>query len=320
MISIAVVVPTYNRAHLIGATLQSILMQTLAPAEVVVVDDGSTDSTVNVVESFGSRVRYIRIPNSGVCRARNVGVEQSNSPWIAFCDSDDLWLPDKLSRQAYLAAKSGAQYQFCNFVPVVDDHWQFDHPKFEMAGDGYWSPGRVKLDGEQWVYDNSLFERLLGFQAVFPSTVFVSRSFFYEVGGFVEKLGRTLSEDLEFTMRCVAEVPVAVDAKPLVGVRKHGGNFSVSVRRTLTGEVEILKYIRQHHRHAKLCLPALEAAIRARTIEAGEAHFAAGDLQEAKRLLGSLPLRSLKGKPAVKRLISSMPQPLAEKARSLLIR
>src|SRR5438270_12938864 len=96
---ISIIVPTYNRASLIAETIDSILAQSLQPAEVIVVDDGSIDNTENILAPFGNAIKYIYTTNSGVCHARNVGVDTSTSPWIAFCDSDDLWAPEKLARQ-----------------------------------------------------------------------------------------------------------------------------------------------------------------------------------------------------------------------------
>src|SRR5579872_1896806 len=101
---VSVVIPTYNRATLIGDTIDSILRQTVPPAEVIVVDDGSTDDTAAVVARYGGAVRYHRIENSGPGVARNIGVSLARSPWIAFCDSDDIWLPIKQERQLRLQA------------------------------------------------------------------------------------------------------------------------------------------------------------------------------------------------------------------------
>src|SRR4051794_8595591 len=92
-----VVVPSYNRCDLIGETLESILLQHLPAAEVIVIDDGSTDETKAVVAHFGARVTYRKIPSSGVQVARNVGIQMARTLWIALCDSDDLWRPDHLS-------------------------------------------------------------------------------------------------------------------------------------------------------------------------------------------------------------------------------
>ena len=108
-IQISAVIPTYNRAHLIGPAVESVLRQTKQPAEIIVVDDGSTDDTREQVASFGDLVRYIYQANSGASAARNRGVREARSEWIAFLDSDDLWLETHLERMAHaICATAGA--------------------------------------------------------------------------------------------------------------------------------------------------------------------------------------------------------------------
>ena len=98
MAAISVVIPTYNRARLLGEAIESALAQTRPPDEIVVVDDGSTDATPEVLARFASRVRAVRQDNAGEAAARNRGVAEARGEWIAFLDSDDLWEPDALER------------------------------------------------------------------------------------------------------------------------------------------------------------------------------------------------------------------------------
>src|ERR1035441_10508770 len=97
--SISVVIPAYNAFAFIAETLDSVLQQTFPPDEILVIDDGSTDDTAAVAESFGPPVRVFRRPNSRQGASRNFGVQQAVSEWIAFIDADDLWEPTKLERQ-----------------------------------------------------------------------------------------------------------------------------------------------------------------------------------------------------------------------------
>jgi glycosyltransferase involved in cell wall biosynthesis len=102
---ISVVVPTYNRAHTLGATVDSILAQNYEPLELIVVDDGSQDDTARLMQPYTDkdpRVQYVVKPNGGVASARNLGIRRAKGEFIAFCDSDDIWLPDKLNRQVPL--------------------------------------------------------------------------------------------------------------------------------------------------------------------------------------------------------------------------
>jgi glycosyltransferase involved in cell wall biosynthesis len=97
--SISVVIPAYNAARFIQETLESVLQQTLPADEVLVIDDGSTDDTASIAESFGTAVRVIRRQNAKLATTRNFGVEVAKSEWVAFLDADDLWLSNKLERQ-----------------------------------------------------------------------------------------------------------------------------------------------------------------------------------------------------------------------------
>lgn len=102
---VSVVMPTYNCARWIGEALDSVLAQTLPPAEVIVVDDGSADNTAEVIEPYRARgVRYIRQENSGVASARNRAIAESHGELVAFLDADDIWHPRKLELQAAVLA------------------------------------------------------------------------------------------------------------------------------------------------------------------------------------------------------------------------
>jgi glycosyltransferase involved in cell wall biosynthesis len=96
----SVIVPAYNSAAFIAKALDSALSQTLQPAEVIVINDGSSDETLEIVQRFGNKVRCISHENKGLPAARNTGIENAQYEWIALLDSDDLWRADKLERQA----------------------------------------------------------------------------------------------------------------------------------------------------------------------------------------------------------------------------
>jgi len=99
---VSVLIPTYNRAYILGQTLDSVLAQTYRPIEVIVVDDGSTDGTRELVERYGDAVHYIYQPNAGLAAARNTGLQAARGEFIALQDSDDQWAPWKLAAQVGL--------------------------------------------------------------------------------------------------------------------------------------------------------------------------------------------------------------------------
>ncbi len=103
----SVVIPTFNRSALVTRAINSVLSQTYPPSEIIVVDDGSTDDTPAVIQRFGERVRYLRQERGGASKARNYGVAEAASDWIAFLDSDDVWVEDYLCRM--LRAVSGTE-------------------------------------------------------------------------------------------------------------------------------------------------------------------------------------------------------------------
>ena len=119
---VSVVIPTYNRAYCIAESVGSVLRQTHDNLEVVVVDDGSTDNTREVLESLGDeRVRYVRQRNAGACAARNHGVDVARGHLVAFHDSDDVWLEHKLERQLTSLGRSGADFCLCQMRTLREE-------------------------------------------------------------------------------------------------------------------------------------------------------------------------------------------------------
>jgi len=123
MIPISAVIPTYNRAPILGRAIESVLKQTCPPDEVIVIDDGSKDDSAAVAATFGSRIRYIRQENAGASEARNRGVRLAVNEWIAFLDSDDIWVETHLERMsAAISATNGqAPVYFSDMEQTPED-------------------------------------------------------------------------------------------------------------------------------------------------------------------------------------------------------
>jgi Glycosyl transferase family 2 len=122
LLKVSVNIPTYNRAHLIRHALDSVLRQTYANVEIVVIDDGSTDGTRGLVAEYGDRVRYFRQPNGGLGVARNAALAQSTGDCIAFLDSDDEWFDFKLALQVEaLERMPDVSFLYTEFVILKDD-------------------------------------------------------------------------------------------------------------------------------------------------------------------------------------------------------
>ncbi len=220
---IAVVIPAYNAAHLIGPTLASVAAQSRAADEVIVVDDGSTDDTAAVAASIGARVISTR--NRGLSAARNTGIASAGCDWIALLDADDLWHPDKLARQVHAlslapdcALVSCDHYQFRGegevlTASILDDR----RPRYGELGPEALAPGidRLRDMGTRLIHIGMAF---------FPSTWLLRRDLAIAIGGFDEDLRRC--EDYEFLLRALAHRDLLVVDTPLMGYRIHPDGIS----------------------------------------------------------------------------------------------
>lgn len=186
MASVSVVIPNYNRAGLIGETLESILSQTRPVDEIIVVDDGSTDDSIQVVESFAPRVRLIAQPNAGPAAARNRGFAASTGDFLQFFDSDDLCAPNKIELQLAALRTSGADIAYSAWLQatLTDGVAEFHEPPLQQ---GPLPPWRRP---ESWF--------LRGWVTVFQ-TLLIRRTLLERIGPYREDL--MPSEDSELLFR-----------------------------------------------------------------------------------------------------------------------
>jgi len=306
---VSAIIPTYNRAALLNETLRSLMAQTVRPDEVIVVDDGSEDETASVVAQFFPCVRYIRIANSGAPVARNVGASQAIGDWLWFCDSDDLWHPTYLARVLDLAAaQPSLAFIFGNFQLVHDGKWG-GPSKFATAPAGYWDGLGVKRVGGGAVVTQPLYSRLLRFQPVFHSTLLVSRMLFHRIGGYEHRFAGVGSEDFEFVLRCAVHAPAGMIEDPLVGIRRHPGNYSAGQLRNLLGEISILRYAQVcHDRAAQSARAIIDEQIALRTGQALDIAFARRHFDLVRSLAQSLARRRLTLRQRLKIALASLPR------------
>ncbi|HVX41342.1 MAG TPA: glycosyltransferase family A protein [Gemmatimonadaceae bacterium] len=131
-LTLSAIIPTYNRAHLVGRAIRSVLASVRPTDEILVVDDGSTDDTERVVRAFGERVTYVRSSNGGAGRARNIGVSLAKHPLVAFLDSDDEWIPGELEwKRRILEARDDVLFCFSDFL--MQDEQGIEHPHYLVA-------------------------------------------------------------------------------------------------------------------------------------------------------------------------------------------
>jgi glycosyltransferase involved in cell wall biosynthesis len=155
---VSVVIPVYNTERYVAASIDSVLAQTRPPAEVIVVDDGSTDGTSEILRSFGGRIVMLRQQQSGAAVALNTGIAGSAGDFLAFQDADDLWLPEKLALQCDLLARQPE-------VEAVFGHArQFVSPDLEDGGAGLEVPDRDQVG----VHKGAMLIRRPAFERVGP--------------------------------------------------------------------------------------------------------------------------------------------------------
>jgi glycosyltransferase involved in cell wall biosynthesis len=178
---VSVIIPTYNRGKFIGAAVQSVLDQTFQDFEVIVVDDGSTDQTADIVQAFFSeKVQYVYQPNCGRSNARNHAIEMAKGRYITFLDSDDLYLPNKLA----------LQIDYMDAHPEIGMVYTSAHCIDE---NGVRTKDEYKATISGWIYKHIAF--FVPVTITLP-TVMVRKEVFDKVGGFDESMARFEDTDM----------------------------------------------------------------------------------------------------------------------------
>lgn len=184
---ISIIIPAYNSAQSITRAIDSILAQTYCNYEVIVVDDGSTDGTGEVVRQYGHFISYSYQKNSGVCVARNMGAAKAKGEWIAFMDHDDQWAVEKLARQMDIVEK------YPELVWCSSNYYYDDGHRRTCACDE--KRARAKLKGEGYFKD--FFVAMgEGTIRIMPTTMIIRSEIFEQIGGFDPDLRRNEDTDL----------------------------------------------------------------------------------------------------------------------------
>ncbi len=199
---VSVIIPTYNRAWTLRAAVDSVLAQTYRDFELIVVDDGSTDDTAEILQPYGPDITVIRQANAGVSAARNTGIRAAKGAFIAFLDSDDRWLADKLGVQVGFFA-SHPEAVICQ----TEETWIRNGKRVNPKKVHQKPSGRI-------------FKVSLALCLVSPSAVMLRKSLFDEIGGFDENL--PACEDYDLWLRVSARYPVYLVQPPLI--IKNGGH------------------------------------------------------------------------------------------------
>ncbi len=232
----AVIVPTLNRADRLLPTLATIRAQTYRPLEIIVSDDGCSDGTADRVRELAdARIRVVSAPRpSGVSAARNRGIAHAgHATWIAFCDDDDYWLPEKLSRQIAVMRRTERLWSYCYGVDV-DDRLEFISAQGRPAGP---DPFRRLLFGDNFVPGGC-------------STVVVARHLLDQVGPFDTEL--SMLADLDLWTRLASQAPPAVVTDFGIAYVHHDTQMSMDMSKVRAE----LAHIRAKNREQRAMLPA----------------------------------------------------------------
>jgi glycosyltransferase involved in cell wall biosynthesis len=317
--TISVVVPTFNRADLLPFTLEAVFAQTRRPDEIIVVDDGSTDDTSRILQHYGSRLTVVHQVNSGDLAARNAGVRRARSDLVAFCDSDDLWRPDFLACMTrFWLIEPRTTVAYSNFVVVRDNEWT-SRNKFQACPSGFFDGMRV-LDDDLAVFDNTIIEKIIQFQPFFPSCMVVNRRFFAEIGGWDEAMAPFVGRDFGTVLRLAAHVPIGVAKKPLVGIRKHGGNDSGDVLKMNLGDANVLETAARMRPELAAHSRMIRESIRQRRLAALDIAFARMDFTAVTSTANLLEKAGLDLQTKAKISIAALPSPARRSVAHLLLR
>ncbi|HYO62966.1 MAG TPA: glycosyltransferase [Pyrinomonadaceae bacterium] len=318
---VSVVVPAYNAERFIALALESAFAQTLPVAEVVVVDDGSTDRTFDVARRFD--VRVIRQPNGGLSAARNAGIRAATQPWVAFMDADDLWAGNKIERQfEAVASCPEAAMVCCDYYRVDDAGETAGLPQIDPL------PRRPFFDAHGTPVGQSvtLFKQVAGDMLTYffplPSTVIVRRDTILSVGLFDEGLRRV--EDMECFLRVLSGRGLAVVEEPLVYYRQHESSLTHNVMEMHRALGDVHRMVTERpDRYVPDTADALKNYWRHSAVEAGRKLLAREQYAEARELLGEALSKGYSRRAGILYAFSYCPRPLfdcALRTKRLLVR
>lgn len=247
---ISVVIPTYNRSNLTGRAIDSVLQQSRAADEIIVVDDGSTDDTVSALTArYGQQITLIvNRKNSGVSAARNIGIKNSRGDWIALLDSDDTWLPTKLAVQE--ASLQNRTEPLCH----TEEIWIRNGT-------------RVNPMTKHQKHGGDIFDKCLPLCAVSPSSVLIQRDLFNRIGYFDETL--PACEDYDLWLRICCQHPVLFVRSPQL--IKYGGHAD--------------QLSRQHWGMDRFRIQALQKLLNANTLNDKQRQLTVNTLRKKTTIL-----------------------------------
>ncbi|MGB7789238.1 glycosyltransferase [Methanoregula sp.] len=232
---VSVIIPVYNGQRYLAETIESVIAQTVKNWEIIAINDGSTDNSLEILEKYThehpGHIRFVTVKNGGVSRARNTGAALARGRYFAFLDQDDLWAPEKLQRQIdLLVHNKDLGITFTNET-VIDEKGSVICEKVLTFG--------IHQRG-------NVFEYLLFDNFIPVSSVIVKKELFTKVGGFDPRF--SLAEDFDFLLKVAREAAVDYVDDPLLLYREHNESGTHTKIDRITAEaMEILRYWKKEY-------------------------------------------------------------------------
>lgn len=198
----SVIIPTFNRAYTLERAIQSVLDQSFGSYELIIIDDGSTDETSEVLKQFSVSFIHLKTNNGGVSKARNLGVAHANGMWLAFLDSDDEWMKDKLQKQ----------FDFIQNNPLIK----------LVHGEEIWIRNGVRVNPKNIhkKEGGDIFARSTELCLISPSAAVIEKEVFHQLGGFREDF--PVCEDYDLWLKFTSLYKVGFIEDPII--YKYGGH------------------------------------------------------------------------------------------------
>ncbi|MDF1643115.1 MAG: glycosyltransferase family A protein [Pseudomonadales bacterium] len=303
----SVAIPAYNCAPYLEETLRSILDQELPPDEIIIVDDGSTDTTPDVIAKFGEKVKSTRIANSGPGAARKYAIDQCKNSWIALCDSDDIWCKNHLAnkhRAIELFPETNIVCSnFVSFGPTAVS----GQTRLGVAPEG-WLERYTGVQREKFRLLHEPYGAMLDFNSMYLSGLAISSELYQLAGGINLAYRDWQAEDSEFTRRMVAQesARLVMDTDITWHYRRHANNFSAKHWKNLYAKARIIQehidtnIVPEHNLdHARRLI--LDARGEAFDSAFWEYHY-----HDARKIYSELPKSHRTVKRKMRRLLSSV--------------
>lgn len=266
MLEVSVVIPTYNSAKFLDEALQSVFDQTFKDYEIIVVDDGSTDQTKQVIDRYGNKIRYLYQENGGPAKARNLGIRHSSGKYIAFLDADDVWLPLKLERQVCMF------HQRPELAMVFTENLLFNE-----SGVFQTSMGKRKR-----LMKGDVARNIFLHSEILTSSVIVRVEVFNKIGLFEEEL--QLAEDDNMWIRTAANFKIELIDEPLVKRRVHSQNITADRKRLFEAVQTNIQLLSQRYMGIKERIEdVIPQKLSQVQFSLGYNHFENQELKEARK-------------------------------------